>query len=256
MSVNPSDSGNPAAALQAALDADQFCLFCQAIVSLSSQSKGRHFYEVLLRSIEEEKGFAIPGTFFEVAAEYHMLPALDRWVVRNVLRWASQDPARQRAGFSLNLSAASLHDDDFGDYVTAQLEQTGLPGTILCFEISEADAVRALSSAVGLARQLKAAGCRIALSAFGRVSSSMELLRMLPVDMVKIDGDIISHILTSPMELAKVKAIQQVAHTQRIRTIATFVEDGRTMTKLREMGVNYVQGFGVAKPVPIDDAEF
>lgn len=239
--------------LRAALDGDEFCLGCQAIVPVAPQSPAPPCHEMLLRLREEEESLMPPGAFLPIAEEYGMLPDLDRWVVRATLRWIAARPARRQALYCINVAAPTIGNVGFPEHVAAELERHGLPGSVLCFEVLEADVLARRRDAARFVAALKEAGCRTTLCGFGRNAESYALLRNLPVDFLKIDGDIILGLTRNNVDLIKLKAITRVARATQRRTIAEFVEDEATIALLREHGVDYAQGFGVARPVPLED---
>jgi len=239
--------------LRAALDGDEFCLGCQAIVPVAPQSPAQPCHEMLLRLREEEESLMPPGAFLPIAEEFGMLPDLDRWVVGATLRWIAARPARRQALYCINVAAPTIANVGFPEHVAAELERHGLPGSLLCFEVLEADVLARRRDAARFVAALKEAGCRTTLCGFGRNAESYALLRNLPVDFLKIDGDIILGLTRNNVDLIKLKAITRVARATQRRTIAEFVEDEATIALLREHGVDYAQGFGVARPVPLED---
>lgn len=239
--------------LRAALDGDEFCLGCQAIVPVAPQSPAPPCHEMLLRLREEEESLMPPGAFLPIAEEYGMLPDLDRWVVRATLRWVAARPQRRHALYCINVAAPTIANVGFPEHVAAELERHGLPGSLLCFEVLEADVLARRRDAARFVAALKEAGCRTTLCGFGRNAESYALLRTLPVDFLKIDGDIILGLTRNNVDLIKLKAITRVARATQRRTIAEFVEDEATIAILRETGVDYAQGFGVARPVSLED---
>ncbi len=247
------DWADPAGRIQAALDNDEFCLYCQSIVPTASVSAEPPFLEVLIRLKEEEQNLILPGSFLQFAEEHGMLPALDRWVVRHLLNWVSNHPDHQKAIYSINLSGATISDPDFPEFVREQRRSHPVPGTRICFELAESEALARQPEVADLIRQLKPDGCLFALSGIGRNPVSVDLLKRMRVDYLKISGDIILNILRDPVDLAKVTAINRVAHTMGIGTIAEFVESEQTLTKLRELQVDLAQGFGISRPRPLDD---
>jgi PAS domain S-box-containing protein len=247
------DWNDPAGRIRAALDNDEFCLYCQSIVPTALDSKALPFYEVLIRLKEEEQNLILPGSFLPFAEEHGMVPALDRWVVRHLLKWAGNTPARQKAIYSVNISGLTIGDPDFPGYVREQLRAHPLRGNHLCFEFSETDALAHQSEAANLIGQLKPLGCLFAMSGIGPNPLSLDLLQRVRVDYLKISGDIILNILRNPVDLAKVTAINRAAHGKGIGTIAEFVESAQTLAKLRELEVDLAQGFGISRPRPLEE---
>jgi len=154
---------------------------------------------------------------------------------------------------SINLSGHSLTNRDFLDFMTRQLEETGIPPAKICFEITETMAIANLARATRFIHALKELGCRFALDDFGSGLSSFAYLKNLPVDFLKIDGMFIRDILDDPIDMAVVSSINDIGHVMGKLTIAEFVEDDAILAKLREMGVDYAQGYGIGRPQPISD---
>jgi EAL domain-containing protein (putative c-di-GMP-specific phosphodiesterase class I) len=241
--------------LRSALDNDEFCLYCQTIRPLDAGSATHEapFYEILIRLREEEEGLMPPGAFLPLAEEYGLLPDLDRWVVRHVIEWSRAKPERQAITFAINISAATISNPDFADYVAGELQRQGASGSLLCFEIADADAYSRRKDIARLISTLGPTGCRTTLSGFGQSAESFSLLKHIAVDFLKIDGDIILDLHRNPVALTKLKAIMRVAQATNRRTIAEFVESEETLATLREFGVDYAQGFGIGLPRPLSD---
>jgi len=246
---------NPRVMLERALRENLFLLLVQKILPLKSGSPDPLCYEVLLRLQQEEDSLLPPGGFFDIAESLGMMPNIDRWVVRAVLSWCAAkqkaSPGKPLPMFCINISAPSLKSDSFLGAVREELRSAGVPPRALCFEINERDVIEHPASAQRFIAELKPLGCRFTLDAFGSVKISFAHLNNLPVDFIKIDGIIIESIHHGKLGPATVKAINIVCREVGIRTIAEFVETKATLDKLREIGVDYVQGFGIARPDPI-----
>lgn len=242
----------PQARLAAALREDQFLLLAQSIVPLKSGLPGP-IREILLRLREEEDNLLPPGSFFPVAERYGMMESLDRWVVRNVVSHALALKAGGAAlpVFSINLAAASVASHGFLRYVQQQLHDRSLDGASLCFEIAARDVPGIRDELRHMIATLKPLGCRFAVDDFGGGTAAFAPLQGLGFDFAKIDGSIVQALLRGPAELARARAIAGVCAKLGMRTIAEFVEDDRTLAALRGIGVDYVQGFGVARPEPL-----
>jgi EAL domain-containing protein (putative c-di-GMP-specific phosphodiesterase class I)/PAS domain-containing protein len=247
------DWDDPAGHIRAALENDEFCLYCQSIVPTALRSTALPFYEVLIRMNEEEKNMILPGSFLPFAEEHGMLPALDRWVVRHLLNWASSTADRQKAIFSLNTSAATICDPDFPQFVREQMALHPLNSIRICFELTIVDATTHQMDVVNFIHQLKADGCLFALSGIGPTPVSADFLTRVPVDYLKISGDLVLNILRDPLDLERIIEINRMAHTMGMSTIAEFVEDEPTLVKLRELKVDLAQGFGISRPRPLDE---
>lgn len=255
IAAQPIGGPDPRAHLVRALQEDQFLLFAQRIKPLAADAPDPRCFEVLLRLQEEEDYMAPPGGFFPVAERYNLMTHIDRWVVQKLLascRARSQaDPAWIMPLYCVNIATASLNDADFAAYVRDQLDRHKYSAANLCFEIAELDAVNHHPQVKAFMTSLKPTGCRFTLDSFGSVKASVGPLKELPLDFLKIDGMIIANMLNEPSDLAKVKAIVKIAQNIGMRTIAELVESDETIAKLRELGVDYAQGFGIDKPGPI-----
>ena len=246
---------DPRAMLERALKENLFILLAQKILSLKSGNPDPLCYEVLLRLKQEEDNMLPPGGFFDVAESLGMMPKIDRWVVRAVLTWCAArlkaNPAKPLPMMCVNVSAPALISASFLGAVREELQASGVPPRTLCFEINERDEAENPVAARAFIAALKPLGCRFTLDSFGSMKVSFSHLNDLPVDFVKIDGVIIESIAQGPLGSATVKAINLVCKEVGIRTIAEFVETKQTLDKLREIGVDYLQGFGIARPEPI-----
>lgn len=250
--------GNDAVArIMAAIEQDEFRLYCQRIVPLATAEPHADHHEVLIRLIEEEEGMMPPGAFFPLVEKYDLMPHLDRWVVHHIIDWAASRPPRPapspEAIFFINLALPTMSDPEFPTYVHDQLDAYGVAPALLCFEITDSGLMQRHDDAVVFVKRIREYGCRVAISGFGHERVSFESLRGLKVDYLKIDGSIILHLLQDPTELAKVIAIARVAKTIGVRTVAELVESDDCIVKLRGLGVDFVQGFGVSTPRPLSD---
>ena len=212
-------------------------------------------YEVLLRLKQEEDSLLPPGGFLDVAESLGMMAEIDYWVVRTLLAWGAEkmraNPGARLPMMCVNVSAAVLVDDQFTKNVRKELQKTAYPPRALCFEINEHDVIEYHENVQKFISALKP-GCRITLDAFGSVKVSFSHLTGLAIDFLKIDGAIIQNVTRDPAALAKARAITIASQRTGLRTIAECVEDRETLEKLREIGVDYVQGFGVSRPEPLN----
>jgi Amt family ammonium transporter len=246
---------NPRVMLERALRENLFLLLAQKILPLSSGKPDPLCYEVLLRLKQEEDSMLPPGGFFDIAESLGMMPKIDRWVVRAVLSWCAarqkESPAKPLPMMCVNVSAPALRSKSFRGAVDEELQRAGVPSRVLCFEINDRDVIEQPAAAQGFIAALKPLGCRFTLDSFGSVKVSFSHLNELPVDFLKIDGVLVEGMAQGPFSAATVKAINLVCREVGIRTIAEFVESRQTLDKLREIGVDYVQGFGIARPEPL-----
>jgi EAL domain-containing protein (putative c-di-GMP-specific phosphodiesterase class I) len=232
------------------LDEERFRLYRQNIVPVSdSGQEGEHF-EVLIRMIDEDDRLVPPGAFFPAAERFGVTPSIDRWVLRNTLDYLEQHPAQleRLALCSINLSGHTLADEHFLDFVEARLDASLVPGHKICFEITETAAIANLTSARQLIARLRSRGCRFALDDFGSGLSSFGYLKNLDVDFLKIDGMFVRDMAEDPIDYAMVKSINDIGHVMGMQTIAEFVENESIRQALRELGVDYAQGYGIHKP--------
>ena len=251
-------SEDPRAKLVRALESeDDFLLFAQKIMPLRTLPFEHGCYEILLRLREEEDNLLPPGGFIPIAEQFGLTEGIDRWVVRKVIAWSM---AQQKANpgwtvplFCVNLSDAAISNPDFARFVRAEIHRTKFAANRLCFEVGELETISNHDNVVRFITALKPAGCRFTADAFGSVKLSFSHLSGLALDFVKIDGVIIQNMFKTPADLVKLRAIVGVCQKLGVRTIAEFVEDDRTLEKLREIGIDYAQGFGIARPGPIDN---
>lgn len=245
---------NPRAMLEHALQQDQFLLLGQKLLSLKPGAADPLLYEVLLRLKQEETNMLLPGGFFPIAESLGMMPDIDRWVIRHVIAWQAawtkKNAGKRPPLMCVNLSGETFEDQSFLPFLAEQLDQSELPARVLCFELNETDIIEYRRRARDFVAAVRPR-CRVTLDAFGSVKVSFGHLAGMTVDFIKIDGVITQDILRDPAALAKVRAINAASQKIGIRTIAEFVETGETLSKLREIGVDYVQGFGIARPGPI-----
>jgi len=236
--------------LNDALKDGKFMLQCQEIVPLNPQDRCRHF-EVLVRLRTDDGSLVAPAAFLPAAERYNLMPAIDRWVVQRVLALETADgqaPRCEDCLTAVNLSGASLGDERFLEFLRNALVDAGPIAERICFEITETAAITNLTRAADLMRDLRKLGCRFALDDFGTGLSSFSYLKNLPVDFLKIDGSLVRGIVGSRTDLAMVEAINSVGHTLGIRTIAEFVESDAIRQLLLGVGVDYAQGYAVARP--------
>lgn len=246
---------NPRTMLERALQQDQFLLLGQKLLSLKPGAADPLLYEVLLRLKQEETNMLPPGGFFPFAEGLGMMPDIDRWVVRNVIAWEAawtkRNPGKRLPLMCVNLSGETFEDKSFLPFLAEQLDQSGLPAQALCFELDEMDIIEFRRRARDFVASVRPR-CRVTVDSFGSAKVSFGHLAGMTVDFIKIDGVVTQDILRDPAALAKVRAINAASQKIGIRTIAEFVETKEMLDKLREIGVDYVQGFGIARPEPIN----
>src|SRR3989338_3241361 len=235
-----------------AIENSEFNLYCQLIAPLETGSGESGHYEILIRLKEEEQNMMPPGTFFPLAEKHGLMPYMDRWVVKHVLQQIilkKQQGIQQQGSISfINIANTTIRDPEFPAFLAMALQEYGVAGSVLCFEVTDAELASASADVAEFVRQARMRGCRVALSSFGRDGVSFDLIRGFQVDFFKIDGSIIFDILRYPVALAKVVAIDRVAKKIGVKTIAEMVESEEAIAKLREVGIDFAQGFGISRP--------
>lgn len=236
-------------AVRRALLEDRFELFAQPIVS--TRDADDVHYELLVRMLEADGNYLSPGAFLPAAERYQLISDIDRWVISDAIRLLQeQECAGRKIRISINLSGQSIGEADFLDFVSRKVEGLGLSARQVCFEITETVAVNNLGLALKFIEKIRRYGCKFALDDFGAGVSSFGYLKNLPVDYVKIDGVFIRSIHNNAVDQAMVRAIAQVSAVMGMRTIAEFVENRESLDLLRDMGIDYAQGYWIAKPGP------
>jgi diguanylate cyclase (GGDEF)-like protein len=239
------------------LDEQRFCLFAQEIRALNGDEPDHSHVELLLRLRDEDGKLVQPGSFMPAAERYGLMPLIDRWVVRNafaLLAGRLNSPEQvQLSSCAINLAGPTFNDDDFVDYVRRQFEIHQIPPKLICFEITETSAIANLSSAKRFIQALKGLGCRFSLDDFGTGMSSFSYLKHLPVDYIKIDGSFVTEMLNSKIDRAMVETIVHIAKVMGKSTVAEFVESNEILEALREIGVDYAQGYAIGKPSPFEN---
>jgi diguanylate cyclase (GGDEF)-like protein/PAS domain S-box-containing protein len=254
---------------------DQLCLYYQPIVPLyeaqdeSPQLAISEHYEVLLRLIDETGEVIPPMTFLPAAKRYNLMPSIDRWVIQTFFAWlkhkysagldegrgngetSSQPQVPSRALYTINLSCESLKDDQFVDFLKAQFRNYQIPPQVICFEITETAVVANLTKTTQLIGEFKALGCHFALDDFGSGMTSFAYLKYLSVDYLKINGDFVKDVVINPIDCAMVEAIHSIGRIIGIQTVAEFVADELILEKVKALGVDYAQGYAIAKPKPL-----
>jgi diguanylate cyclase (GGDEF)-like protein len=237
-----------------ALENNSFCLYAQKIQPNSLTSGSGLHYEVLLRLLDESGKIIAPNAFLPAAERYNLITKIDRWVIDNQCAYLAKHPEHLRALelCSINLSGASLTAPGFQQAVIACIDHYQIPPEKICFEITETAAISNLSDATAFIDAMHDKGCRFALDDFGTGLSSFAYLKYLPVDFLKIDGVFVKGIVDDPIDYAMVKSIHEIGKVMGKKTVAEFVENEDIELKLKEIGVDYSQGYGIAKPCPID----
>lgn len=232
---------------------DQFKLYYQPIEPLDPANTHPKL-EILLRMIGKDGSEIPPSEFIPIAERYSIIPAIDRWVIDKSIevysRLQKEENILAKSIFCINLSGASLADESIIEHIIEITEKFQVAPQCLCFEITESSAIFNLPSASRFIRILKEKGFTFALDDFGSGFSSFNYLKNLPIDYVKIDGCFIRNIDNDPVDYVMVQAITSMCKILGLRTVGEFAETEGIIEKLREIGVDYAQGYGISKPMP------
>lgn len=251
------DQGNWIPRILETIENSRFILYGQPIEPTDSSHKQGGHTEILVRMLDDNNDIIPPGAFLPAAERYGLMPQIDRYVITHAIDWLTNQAAvsTELPVLAINIAGHSVCDPDFRSFVFDSLTENPQLCQFLSFEITETTAVANLKGAIEFMREVKRFGCTFALDDFGSGMSSFTYLKNLPVDYVKIDGAFVEHIITDPTSLAMVKAISDIASVMKIQSIAEYVENQEIRDKLLEIGIDYVQGFGVAKPASLTDFE-
>ena len=246
--------------ITSAVEDDRLELFFQPIIGIGNGRAGngnRGHYELLLRMRDENGELVGPDQFIPAAERYNLMSTLDRWVIHEALSELADrsDGDEARYTLAINLSGTSLSEDRFLEFVIKELEAAKLPQGAICFEITETAAISNLSRVVHFMQELKKLGCKFSLDDFGSGLSSFTYLKNLPVDYLKIDGQFIRNVVDDNVDESMVKAIREVGHAMGIETIAERVETKQVLDKLGSLGVEFAQGYYIARPASVQSFE-
>ncbi|WP_019571124.1 EAL domain-containing protein [Thioalkalivibrio sp. ALMg3] len=244
--------------IRSALEEGRFALFGQAVHPLGPVDPDLAHVEVLMRLRDEDGRLIPPGSFIPAAERYHLMPDIDRHIIDNAFamlarhRAPRENPSHCDPTLAINLSGQSLAQESMLEFVTERLQHYAIPPRCIIFEITETAAISHHERAQSLIRTLRYMGCRFSLDDFGSGLSSFGYLKNLPVDFIKVDGSFVRDIAHNAVDSAMVTAIHRVGHVLGLRTIAECVESAATMDRLREIGLDFVQGFYLSEPAPLE----
>jgi diguanylate cyclase (GGDEF)-like protein/PAS domain S-box-containing protein len=245
--------------ITSAVEDNRFELFYQPIIGIGSNAVGaRGHYELLLRMRGDHGKIVGPDQFIPAAERYNLMSMLDRWVIRETLsQLADRNHDSEQARFTLaiNLSGTSLSEDRFLEFVIDELKRQRLPQGAICFEITETAAISNLARVIHFMQTLRKLGCKFSLDDFGSGLSSFTYLKNLPVDYLKIDGQFIRNVAEDSVDESMVRAISQVGRAMGIATIAERVESKKVLDKLGDLGIEFAQGFFIARPTSVQTFE-
>ena len=255
---NPADSGlfrhmeilKWVSKIDEALENESLDLRYQPIVGIKTELMTAHHAEILLNVLNDEGQAISPADFVLAAEHFRRMSAVDRWVIERAFSWMVAHPEQldEMGGLAINLSGSSLNEEGFVDFILDQAHQIQVPMDKVCFEITETAGIANLSNASEFILAVKKTGCMFALDDFGSGLSSYAYLKNLPVDFLKIDGMFIKNMDTNPYDFAVVKSITEIGHFMGKEIIAEYVENDSILSMLRDIGVDYAQGYAIAKP--------
>ncbi|MEM7026709.1 MAG: EAL domain-containing protein [Pseudomonadota bacterium] len=233
------------------LERDEFCFYAQPIMQTKTGIVDH--YELLIRLLDEDNNAIPPGAFLPAAERYNIISRIDQWSIEHIVKILSvhKNFLDSLDCISINLSGQSLGDMAFIEQITTLFKRENVDTSKLCFEITETSAISNLNAASDFIRQMQSLGCRFSLDDFGSGLSSFAYLKRLPVDFLKIDGQFVKDITKDKIDLAMVKSMKDISDVMNMQTIAEFVENDEILQLLKKIGVDYVQGYGIAKPKPL-----
>jgi EAL domain-containing protein (putative c-di-GMP-specific phosphodiesterase class I) len=240
--------------LEQALDEDRFVLYVQRIEALGEGATGLHA-EVLIRLLDSDGSLIPPGAFLPAAERFHMATRIDRWVLkRAVQQIQAMADVNALDTLCVNLSGQSVGDRAFHRHTIDALTEAGSAVCRrLCLEITETAAVTNMADAAIFIDQVRTLGVRVALDDFGAGASSFGYLKTLKVDLLKIDGSFIRDLIDDPLDDAAVRCFVDVARVMGVKTVAEFVYRPEVLARVREVGIDYAQGFLLHRPEPIEN---
>jgi diguanylate cyclase (GGDEF)-like protein len=237
-----------------ALDENRFTLFAQPIVSLNPNVALPKYYEILVRMRDNDGTILPPSEFIPVAEHYSLIDDLDKWVFTNALAFLKK--LHQKSAIlptlAVNLSGSTVGDENAIDYILAGFSDSGIAPKHIQFEITETAAVKHLSEAKQLIGTLRSVGVSFALDDFGSGLSSFAYLKELPIDCLKIDSSFIQTMDNSDVDYSVVSTINHLGHIMGVSTVAEGVENKTQHQLLKKIGVDYVQGFQIQRPKPLN----
>lgn len=237
--------------IDVALENNHFLLYQQLIVPLNNSSPSH--YEYLLR-LKDKKRIIPPGAFIPAAERYQRMSAIDRWVIDASFSHLGQldSTTKNNAHFiNINLSGQSLNDESLFNYVQNLFSKYQVSPKTICFEITETATIANFKTAIDFINKIKELGSLIALDDFGCGLSSFSYLTNMDIDFLKIDGSFIRNIEKNPVDRAIVEAINKIGHIAGFKTIAEYVETQKVVAVLKDIGIDYAQGYAINKPHPL-----
>ena len=239
-----------------ACEDNQLVLLAQTIVPIRADADKLKHFELLLRMRDESGTLIRPSEFIPAAERFNLMPAVDRWVVRQacsrLAHRRGDRETREPFTLSINISGTTLNDEQFLDFVLAEMAAADVSAGALCFDLTEAAAMTSLAAATHFIHELRGRGCQFALDDFGSGLSSFIFLKNLPVDYLKIDGQFMHNVTHDRIDRSMVEAIAQIGDTMGIRTIAERVDSAQVLARLADIGIQYAQGHYIGAPQPVE----
>jgi diguanylate cyclase (GGDEF)-like protein len=242
--------------IETSIKDQRFKLYAQPIVPVDPSMKTRSMFEILLRLKDDAGNIISPGAYIPAAERFGLMRAVDIWVAAEVIK--EIEIIHKRGDYEtplafINLSANSIIDKGFCDYILTLIKDHDIPDNSICFEITETAAIKNIEQAKDFMLHLKKANCLFALDDFGTGMASFSYLKNLPVDYLKIDGSFVNKMDENTVDQAMVAAIHQIGQVMSIQTIAEHVENEASMANLKNIGIAYAQGYHICKPMPLDE---
>ncbi len=249
-STTPRDQTATISTISRVLSSGGLQLRCQRVAPIGADTSALPHYELLLGVKNGQGETTLPGAFLRAAERDSLMGEVDRWVIHTALRWMADKASTldQVDGYSINVSGLSLADERFAEYVRGVLAQSQVSPEKIIFEITESSAIDSSPLAVNFIHTMKEHGCRFSLDKFGSGDSSLAHLETLPIDFVKIDGSLVKDIAADVRDLVVVRSLNEIGHFLGKKTVAECVEGPDVLARLRQIGVDYAQGFGIEEP--------
>jgi diguanylate cyclase (GGDEF)-like protein len=244
-----------ASKIDKALDESGLYLRCQKIIPAQQYLDPRPHYEILLGISEELGGNKSLNDFIQSAEHHNRMVAVDRWVINNAFNWLAknEDMVSDVSLFTINLSGQSLKNEELIELIYQEVNRTSVSIENICFEVTETAGISNLSDTADFIETIKGTGCKFALDDFGTGMSSYSYLKSLPVDYLKIDGAFIKDIANNRNDYAVVKSICEIGHFMEKKVIAEYVQDEKSIAILKNIGIDFLQGYGIEKPHDLDE---
>lgn len=237
-----------------AFENDRMRLYQQQIRA-TDPSEAKLHCEVLVRLLSESGDVISPGMFLPAAERYGLATTLDKWVIKTTIGWLArhQHKFADSLVLAINLSGQSITDSLILEFIKQQIEENRIAKGSICFEITETAAMTDITKARHFIQEVKQLGCQFSLDDFGSGHASYAHLKNMPVDFLKIDGMFVKDIPHDPIDYSIVKSMNEIGQVLGMKTIAEFAENDEVIEKLLHIGVDFLQGYGVSRPAPIDD---